>query len=358
MAIGVGLRIGRVVSTAVIASNEPGTPDPVVLARDSVLHVDHDGNTSLGSVAHGDEARTIAGFLTRVGDASGITASDGRMYRAEDAMATAIHCLLRECHPLPTFGGMDRDSDPATPRPTRRTGIRTPSRHCARPWTTRICDTSTSCPTHRRPPPGTPPRYPRPQDSSWGSFISTTAARPSPSYVRACPPARLTAPPLRRSVPGGQLATALGSFGWMPDNLEAVVVMGDGLVARDRTHIQEIANSLATKLTVRSLVGPGPEQTAALGAGDPRGRVHPARETNKTRIGCRPPMTKPTSSPAVSRDCANSRSGVSRPRTSWTHAAPRRSPHPFPFSPPTPRRRAAAAATRERWSSGSSPFSC
>ncbi len=41
--------------------------------------------------------------------------------------------------------------------------------------------------------------------------------------------------------------------------------MGDGLVARDRSRIQEIANSISTKLTVRTLVGPGPEQTAALG---------------------------------------------------------------------------------------------
>src|SRR5690606_10740768 len=88
--------------------------------------------------------------------------------------------------------------------------------------------------------------------------------------------------------PAAQLATALGSFGWIPDKLEAVVVMGDGLVARDRTHIQGIANSLATKLTVRSLVGPGPEQAAALGAAILAAGFTPARETNKTRIGLPP----------------------------------------------------------------------
>ncbi len=60
MAIGVGLRIGRIVSTAVVASNEPGTPDPVVIARDTVLHIDHDGNSQLGgSTRTIDEARTV-----------------------------------------------------------------------------------------------------------------------------------------------------------------------------------------------------------------------------------------------------------------------------------------------------------
>ncbi|MCR8693133.1 hypothetical protein NWP13_11395 [Rhodococcus pyridinivorans] len=289
MAIGVGLRIGRVVSTAVIASNEPGTPDPVVLARDSVLHVDHDGNTSLGSVAHGDEARTIAGFLTRVGDASGITASDGRMYRAEDAMATAIHCLLRECHPLPTFGGMDRDSDPGYAAtypshwdPDTIATLRAALDYADLRHVDLVSDAQAAAAWYASEISETPGQLVGVFHLDDGGSTVTLVRSGVPAGKAYRTPAQ-GAPS-----PAAQLATALGSFGWMPDNLEAVVVMGDGLVARDRTHIQEIANSLATKLTVRSLVGPGPEQTAALGAAILAAGFTPARETNKTRIGLPP----------------------------------------------------------------------
>lgn len=289
MAIGVGLRIGRVVSTAVIASNEPGTPDPVVLARDSVLHVDHDGNTSLGSVAHGDEARTIAGFLTRVGDASGITASDGRMYRAEDAMATAIHCLLRECHPLPTFGGMDRDSDPGYAAtypshwdPDTIATLRAALDYANLRHVDLVSDAQAAAAWYASEISETPGQLVGVFHLDDGGSTVTLVRSGVPAGKAYRTPAQ-GAPS-----PAAQLATALGSFGWMPDNLEAVVVMGDGLVARDRTHIQEIANSLATKLTVRSLVGPGPEQTAALGAAILAAGFTPARETNKTRIGLPP----------------------------------------------------------------------
>lgn len=289
MAIGVGLRIGRVVSTAVVASNEPGTPDPVVLARDTVLHIDQDGITSLGGVGHGDEVRTIAGFLTHVGDSSGIPASDGRVYRAEDAMATAIHCLLRECHPLPTFGGMDNDSDPgyAATYPsywdaTTVATLRTALDYAELRHVDLVSDAQAA--------------------SAWyASEISETPgqligvyhvddAGSTVTLVRSGVPAGKAFRVSNKNAPSpaAQLATALGSFGWMSDNLDAVVVMGDGLVARDRTHIQAIANSLATKLTVRSLVGPGPEQTAALGAAILAAGFTPARETKKSRIGLPP----------------------------------------------------------------------
>ncbi|MEU5841101.1 hypothetical protein [Rhodococcus sp. NPDC047139] len=289
MAIGVGLRIGRVVSTAVIASNEPGTPDPVVLARDTVLHVDHDGTTSLGTVAHGDEARTIAGFLTRVGDASGITASDGRTYRAEDAMATAIHCLLRECHPLPTFGGMDKDSDPGYAAtypshwdPSTVATLRAALDYADLRHVDLVSDAQAAAAWYASEISETPGQL-------VGVFHLDDGGSTVTLVRSGVPAGKAYRTPAQGSPsPAAQLATALGSFGWMPSNLEAVVVMGDGLVARDRTHIKEIANSLATKLTVRSLVGPGPEQTAALGAAILAAGFTPARETPKARIGLPP----------------------------------------------------------------------
>lgn len=290
MTIGVGLRIGRVVSTAVVASNEPGTPDPVVIARDSVLHIGRDGTTSLGgSRRSDDELRTIAGFLARVGEPSGVTASDDRVYRAEDAMATAIHCLLTECHPLPTFGGMDKDSDPGYTAtypshwdPATVSSLRAALDYADLRHVDLVSDAQAA--------------------ATWyASEISETPGQLVGVYhvddvgstvtlVRSGIPAgkAFRVPVKNAASPAAQLASALGSFGWLSHNLDAVVVMGDGLVARDRSHIQEIANSLATKLTVRSLVGPGPEQTAALGAAILAAGFTPARETNKTRIGLPP----------------------------------------------------------------------
>jgi len=289
MAIGVGLRIGRVVSTAVIASNEPGTPDPTVLARDTVLHIDHDGAATLGGLTHGEEARTIAGFLPRVGEPSGVTASDGRTYRAEDAMATAIHCLLNECHPLPTFGGLDRDTDPgyAATYPSHWDPVTIATLRAALDYADlRHVDLVSDAQAA----------------AAWyASEISETPGQlvgvfhlddggSTVTLVRSGAPAgkAYRVPTENAPSPAAQLATALGAFGWMPSNLEAVVVMGDGLVARDRTHVQAIADSIALKLKVRSLVGPGPEQTAALGAAILAAGFTHARETNRSRIGLPP----------------------------------------------------------------------
>ncbi|MEE2057928.1 hypothetical protein [Rhodococcus artemisiae] len=289
MAIGVGLRIGRIVSTAVVASNEPGTPDPVVIARDTVLHIDHDGNSQLGgSTRTIDEARTLSGFLSRVGDPGGIAASDGRVYRAEDAMATAVHCLLNECHPLPTFGGMDRDTHPGYTAtypshwdPSRVSVLRAALDYAELRHVDLVSDAQ-----------GAATWYASEISETPGLLIGVyhvDDAGSTVTLVRSGVPAGKAFRVAAKGAPSpaAQLATALGAFGWMPHNLDAVVVMGDGLIARDRSHIQDIANSLATKLMVRSLVGPGPEQTAALGAAILATGFTPARE-KKARIGLPP----------------------------------------------------------------------
>lgn len=290
MAIGVGLRIGRIVSTAVVASNEPGTPDPVVIARDTVLHIGRDESTFLGGSARADdEIRTLTGFLSRVGDPSGVAASDGRVYRAEDAMATAIHCLLTECHPLPTFGGMDKDSDPGYTAtypshwdPATVATLRAALDFADLRHVDLVSDAQAAATWYASEISETP-----------GQLVGVYHVDDVGSTVTLVRSGVPVGKAFRVTVknspsPAAQLASALGSFGWLSDNLDAVVVMGDGLVARDRSHIQEIANSLATKLMVRSLVGPGPEQTAALGAAILAAGFTPARETKKTRIGLPP----------------------------------------------------------------------
>lgn len=289
MSIGVGLRIGSVVSTAVVASNEPGTPDPVVIARDTVLHIDEDGTSTLGGSARTtQEVRTISGFLPRVGDPTGITASDGRIYRAEDAMATAIHCLLSECHPLPTFGGMDHDThpsytatypsywDPATVAALRAALDYAELRHVDLTADAQAAATWYASEISETP----------------GQLVGIFHVDDAASTVTLVRSGILAGKAFRVPAkgapsPAAQLATALGSFGWMSDNLDAVIVMGDGFIARDRSRIQEIADSIATKLRVRSLVGPGPEQTAALGAAILAAGFTPTRLA-KARIGLPP----------------------------------------------------------------------
>ncbi|WP_068159234.1 hypothetical protein [Rhodococcus phenolicus] len=289
MAIGVGLRIGRVVSTAVVASNEPGTQDPVVIARDTVLHIDEDGTTSLGSRSSDNEARTLAGFLARVGENAGVTASDGRVYRSEDAMATAIQCLLSETQPLPAFGGADDGTEPGYTAtypshwdPATVASLRAALDYAELRHVDLVSDAQ-----------GAATWYASEISESPGQLIGVfhvDDAGSTVTLVRSGVPAgkAFRVPTKGAPSPAAQLATALGSFGWLPPNLDAVVVMGDGLVARDRSHIQEIANSISTKLTVRTLVGPGPEQTAALGAAILAAGFVPARETKSARIGLPP----------------------------------------------------------------------
>ncbi|MBH0123321.1 hypothetical protein I0Q12_29060 [Rhodococcus sp. CX] len=289
MAIGVGLRIGRVVSTAVVASNEPGTQDPVVIARDTVLHIDEDGTTTLGSYSSGNEARTLAGFLARVGDPAGVTASDGRVYRAEDAMATAIQCLLNETEPLPKFGGADDGSEPGytATYPSHWDSDAVASLRAALDYADlRHVDLASDAQ-------GAATWYASEISETPGQLIGVfhiDDAGSTVTLVRSGVPAgkAFRIPTKGAPSPASQLATALGSFGWLPPNLDAVVVMGDGIVARDRSYIQEIANSIATKLMVRTLVGPGPEQTAALGAAILAAGFVPARETKRARIGLPP----------------------------------------------------------------------
>ncbi len=288
MAIGVGLRIGRIVSTAVVASNEPGTPDPVVIARDTVLHIDHDGNSQLGgSTRTIDEARTVRVPVPCRRPRGNCSKRRPRLPR-RGRHATAVHCLLNECHPLPTFGGMDRDTDPGYTAtypshwdPTRVSVLRAALDYAELRHVDLVSDAQ-----------GAATWYASEISETPGLLIGVyhvDDAGSTVTLVRSGVPAGKAFRVAAKGAPSpaAQLARALGAFGWMPDNLDAVVVMGDGLIARDRSHIQDIANSLATKLMVRSLVGPGPEQTAALGAAILATGFTPARE-KKARIGLPP----------------------------------------------------------------------
>ncbi|MFD4467673.1 hypothetical protein ACFWPA_05185 [Rhodococcus sp. NPDC058505] len=269
MSVGIGVRIGSLVSTLVVASNEPGTPDPIVIVRDTVLYVCSNGEVVLGGgdPPEGTEfVATVSGFVGRVGDPEGIAASDGTRYRAEDVVASAMRGLVRECEPLPTFGGRDGGAPTVVAAyPSMWDGdlvadLRNSLNYAGLNDLSLVSDAEAAC--------------------AW--FESEVAEKPGQligSYHVDDAGATVTLVRSgvssgrsfwfaagRGSSPTAQLSTALGAFGWLPSNLDAVVVTGDGLVARDDVALRGVADALAGKFGVHVVVGPGPEQAAALGA--------------------------------------------------------------------------------------------
>ncbi|MDJ0405484.1 hypothetical protein QNA23_18465 [Rhodococcus erythropolis] len=269
MSIGVGVRIGTLVSTAVVASNDPGSADPVVLVRDTILNQRKDGTTVLGGTeqlgAGREFSESWSGFVGRVGDPSGVSGTADTRYRAEDLVATSIRCLLQECEPLPDRGGRSGGApDIVATYPSR--------------W-----DSSTAALMQDSLVYAGLARVTLVSDaeavSAWfeseiaalaGTLIgiyhvddtgaAVTLVRSGVAAGRAFGFAG------DGSSPSSRLATALGAFGWMPENLDAVVVTGDGEPATDKAAMMSIAAGIAEKLGVRCELGPGPEQSAALGA--------------------------------------------------------------------------------------------
>lgn len=269
MSIGVGVRIGTVVSTAVVASNDPGSADPVVIVRDTVLNQRKDGTTVLGGESRMGGGREFTeswtGFVARVGDPSGVAGTADTRYRAEDLVATSIRCLLQECEPLPDRGGKDGGApDIVATYPSRWDSstaaiMRDSLVYAGLERVTLVSDAEAV--------------------SAWfeseiaalaGTLIgiyhvddtgaAVTLVRSGVAAGRAFGFAG------DGSSPSSRIATALGAFGWMPENLDAVVVTGDGDMAGDKAAMTAIAVGVAEKLNVRCELGPGPEQSAALGA--------------------------------------------------------------------------------------------
>lgn len=270
MAVGIGLRIGSVVSTAVVATNDPGSHDPIVIVRDTVLHIRTDDSVVLGGSAPlgkgGRSAETMSGFISRVGDPAGLRTSNGAVHSAEDLVATAMRCLLRECEPLPDHGGHSGGSPdivashPSRWDSTQVAALRDSLDFAGLSQVALVSDAEAA--------------------SAWfeseiaeraGQLVGIYHVDDSGATVTLVRSGIAAGKAFRFTTSGGaspaaQLATALGAFGWLPGNLDAVIVTGDGIIARDVARTQGIADSLTVKLGVRCIVGPGPEQTAALGA--------------------------------------------------------------------------------------------
>ncbi|RDI63243.1 hypothetical protein [Nocardia pseudobrasiliensis] len=95
MATGVGLRIADdECIAAVLTSGIEDTPEPLYIARESVLHMSDDGDAALGGEPPAGHSHSITGFFAAIGDPAGISVDDGEAYRAEDLVATALFCLI------------------------------------------------------------------------------------------------------------------------------------------------------------------------------------------------------------------------------------------------------------------------
>ncbi len=269
MSVGIGVRVGTLVSTLVVASNEPGTPDPIVIVRDTVLYLCADGESVLGGGERPGEAEyisTVSGFVAHVGSPDGVATSDGTRYRAEDVLASAMRSLVRECEPLPTFGGMDGGAPrivacyPSMWEPDHVADLRNSLNYAGLNEVSLVSDAEASCAWFESEVSEKPGQL-------IGSYhvddagSTVTLVRSGTSSGRSF---RFAAG--RGSSPTAQLSSALGAFGWLPSNLDAVVVTADGLVARDDVALRGLADALAGKFGVHVVVGPGPEQAAALGA--------------------------------------------------------------------------------------------
>lgn len=269
MSVGIGIRIGSLVSTLVVASNEPGTPDPIVIVRDTVLYICSDGRALLGGGDPPDGTEfvsTVSGFVARVGDPEGVATSDGTRYRAEDVVVSALRSLIRECEPLPTFGGRDGGAPavvatyPSMWDADLVADLRNSLNYAGLTEVSLVSDAEAAGAWFESEVAEQPGQL-------IGSYhvddagATVTLVRAGVSSGRAF---RFAAG--RGSSPTAQLSSALGAFGWLPSNLDAVVVTGDGLVARDDAALRGVADALAGKFGVHVVVGPGPEQAAALGA--------------------------------------------------------------------------------------------
>ncbi|EOM78404.1 hypothetical protein Rrhod_0233 [Rhodococcus rhodnii LMG 5362] len=208
---------------------------------------------------------SVSGFVPLVGDEAGLLVGDGIRYRAEDLVAGSVPCLLTECEPLPARGGRSGGRpDIMVAHPTRWdahaiAALRDALDYAGLDDIALVSDAEAT--------------------SAW--YESEIADRPGQLVgIYHVDDAGVTVSLNRSGVPAGkafrytdrsgspasQLATALGAFGWLPENLDAVVVTADGVVARDNTAIRSVAETISSKLAVHCVIGPGPEQTAALGA--------------------------------------------------------------------------------------------
>lgn len=260
MSVGVGLRVGNSVSSVAVTSSSPGRPDPAPIERRTAVHLHSDGTATLGDHDFFDgTTSSFTDFVGSIGRSGGVRANDGSLSRAEDLVATATECLLADAarligdQPYTAVATHPTGWPPSTVAVLRNAldyvGLRHVSlisdAEAAAAWyESQVAhQTGRLVAVHHIDPLGSTVTLVRSGVAAGKSFRFDEADAPS-----------VTA----------QLSAALGAFGWLVSNLDAIVVTVDEAI--DPTAAQLVAQSFKTGLGVRSTLAPEPHQTMVRGA--------------------------------------------------------------------------------------------
>ncbi|MGX7732643.1 hypothetical protein ACWPOB_25735 [Rhodococcus sp. 2H158] len=261
MSVGVGLRVGTIVSAVAVTSAEGIRPDPEPVERFTRLHLHSDGTATLGVRDPGaaDECSSFSGFVERVGEPAGVRAEDGALSRAEDLVATAMECLLADAAPL--VG--DAEATVAAAHPTEWSlatvaVLRNALDYVGLRHVTLISDAEAVAAWFEARVAQQSGRlvavYHLDAGGSTVTLVrSGVAAGRSFRYPEGDAP----------SVPA-QLSAALGAFGWLVSNLDAVVISTEEPV--DPSAAQLVAQTVKAGMGVRCVLPPQPQHAVVRGA--------------------------------------------------------------------------------------------
>lgn len=303
MSVGVGLKVGTTVSAVAVTSAEGIRPDPEPVERLTHLHLHSDGTATLGVRDPGaGECSSFSGFVDRVGDPAGVRAEDGALSRAEDLVATAMECLLADAAPLvgdapaTVAAAHPTEWSPATVAVLRNALDYVGLRHVAL-----ISDAEAVAAWFEARVAQQSGRLVAVYHLDAGGS-TVTLVRSGVAAGRAFRYPEGDAP----SVPA-QLSAALGAFGWLVSNLDAVVISTEDPV--DPSAAQLVAQAVKAGMGVRCVLPPQPQHTvvrgaalaAAAGSADMVGatRIIPAvRSAAAARTPLEPPVaTEPRVAP-------------------------------------------------------------
>ncbi|MFF3181339.1 hypothetical protein ACFYVD_16060 [Rhodococcus pyridinivorans] len=260
MSVGVGLRVGTTVSSVAVTSPTPGRPDPAPIERFTAVHLHSDGTATLGDhdVVDGHTS-SFTGFVDRLGHSGGVRANDGSLSRAEDLVATAMECLLADAASLIGDTPYTAVATHPTDWPSSTVAVlRNALDYVGLRHVSLVSDAEAA--------------------AAW--FESQVAHQTGRLLaVYHIDPQGSTVTLVRSGVAAGkafrfpeddapsvaaQLSSALGAFGWLVSNLDAIVVTIDEAV--DPSAAQLVAQSVKTGLGVRCALAPAPHQTMVRGA--------------------------------------------------------------------------------------------
>lgn len=260
MSVGVGLRVGTTVSSVAVTSPTPGRPDPDPIERFTAVHLHSDGTATLGDhhVADGNTS-SFTDFVDRLGHSGGVRANDGSLSRAEDLVATAMECLLADAatiiHDAPYTAVATHPTDwPSSTVAVLRNaldyvGLRHVSlisdAEAAAAW----FESQVAHQTGRL----VAVYHIDPLGSTVTLVRSGVAAGKAFRFAEGDAPSVAS-----------QLSSALGAFGWLVSNLDALVITTDESV--DPSAAQLVAQSVKSGLGVRCALAPEPHQTMVRGA--------------------------------------------------------------------------------------------